>query len=247
MSVQCSISVMVQLTNLPWVKKSERHFFATSHGKNACDGVGGNIKGLAAYANLQRPISNQILTPLQLFEFANAEIHGVGSFFISKDHVDQVVQFLQPRFSNSPKFKGTCKNHQFIPAGTNTQMSRVLGDSGRADLINAPGVNIVNIEEIVTGSFHAYFYDKEWYFGIVNSISHENADVNFKFMHPNGLSVHFFGQLKVALVGSLYMTCWILLDDTCWIPVQNWTPFNKLYWSLLLFQIWWYCPCRTTL
>ena len=78
--------------------------------ENACDGVGGNIKGLAAYANLQRPISKQILTPLQLFEFANAEIHGVGSFFISKDHVDQVAQFLQPRFSNSPKFKGTRKN-----------------------------------------------------------------------------------------------------------------------------------------
>ena len=80
-------------------------------------------------------------------------------------------------------------------------MSRVLGDSGRADLINAPGVNIVNTEEIVTGSFHAYFYDKEWYFGIVNSISHENADVNFKFMHPNALSVHF-------LVNSR----WYLLD-----------------------------------
>ena len=28
-------------------------FFATSHGKNACDGVGGTIKRLAAHASLQ--------------------------------------------------------------------------------------------------------------------------------------------------------------------------------------------------
>ena len=39
-------------------------------------------------------------------------------------------------------------------------MSSVSGDSGRADLINTPGVNIVNIEEIVPGSFYACLYDK---------------------------------------------------------------------------------------
>ena len=85
-------------------------------------------------------------------------------------------------------------------------MSRISGDSGRADLINTPGANIVNIEEIVPGSFYACLYDRECYFGIVNLISHENADVNFKFMHPNGPSVHFF---------------WPARDDICWIPVQD--------------------------
>ena len=34
------------------------HFFATSHGKGPCDGVGGTVKGLAARANLQRPYEN---------------------------------------------------------------------------------------------------------------------------------------------------------------------------------------------
>lgn len=84
--------------------KAEWHFFATSHGKNACDGVGRTIKHLAAHASLQRPISNQILTPLQLFEFAKVEIPGVTSFYISTEHVNKVAQFLQQRFLNSPKF-----------------------------------------------------------------------------------------------------------------------------------------------
>ena len=34
--------------------QAEWHFFATSHGKNACDGVGGTIKRLAARGSLQR-------------------------------------------------------------------------------------------------------------------------------------------------------------------------------------------------
>ena len=43
--------------------KAEWHFFATSHRKNVCDGVGrggGAIKRLAACAGRQRAICNQI-------------------------------------------------------------------------------------------------------------------------------------------------------------------------------------------
>ena len=54
-------------TNLLHHKKdfrldAEWHFFATSHGKNACDCVGGTLKRLAAKASLQRHLQNQILT-----------------------------------------------------------------------------------------------------------------------------------------------------------------------------------------
>ena len=78
--------------------KAQWHFSAASHRKNVFDGVGGTIKCFAAHASLQRPILNQILTPLQLFEFANAEIHGVTSFSISTEHVDHVALFLTQIF-----------------------------------------------------------------------------------------------------------------------------------------------------
>jgi hypothetical protein len=45
---------------------AEWHFFATSHGKGACDGVGGTIKCLAARSSLQH---HQILTPAQLYSW----------------------------------------------------------------------------------------------------------------------------------------------------------------------------------
>ena len=34
--------------------------FATSHGKSACDGIGGVVKKVTAKARLQRPFENQV-------------------------------------------------------------------------------------------------------------------------------------------------------------------------------------------
>ena len=47
----------------------EWHFFATSHGKSACDGIGGVVKRVTAKASLQRPFENQILTPQDMYKF----------------------------------------------------------------------------------------------------------------------------------------------------------------------------------
>ena len=48
--------------------EAEWHFFASCHGKSACDGIGGTIKRLARLASLQRGIQDQITTPAQLFD-----------------------------------------------------------------------------------------------------------------------------------------------------------------------------------
>ena len=184
--------------------KAEWHFFATSHGKNACDGVGGTIKRLAARASLQRPISNQILTPLQLFEFANKEIPGVTTFYIDSNAVSKVAEFLEPRFSNAPKFKGTRKNHQFVPSGNNVLMRRVSGGSEVCNLVQQ-NVDDSDMSRIIPGSYYACRYDSDWYFGIVNYVSVEHLDVNVKFLHPKGPATKFF---------------WPSRDDVCWIPIN---------------------------
>ena len=97
--------------------KAEWHFFATSQGKNACDGVGGSIKRLAARASLQRAIHNQILNLHQLYDFAKIEIPGMTSFYVDKQQVDVVSKFLTSIYENTRHFRGSRKNHQFIPNG----------------------------------------------------------------------------------------------------------------------------------
>ena len=53
---------------------AEWHFSATTHGKGACDGLGGTVKRLAACASLQKPYSDQIMTSHQLFDWATNNI-----------------------------------------------------------------------------------------------------------------------------------------------------------------------------
>lgn len=50
--------------------KAEWHFFASCHGKGACDGIGGTIKRMATKASLQRPFKGAILNALNLYSFA---------------------------------------------------------------------------------------------------------------------------------------------------------------------------------
>ena len=56
---------------------AEWHFYATSHGKGACDGLGGTLKRLAARASLQQPYNDQIMTPRQLYNWAKVSIQNI--------------------------------------------------------------------------------------------------------------------------------------------------------------------------
>jgi hypothetical protein len=58
----------------------EWNFFATSHGKSACDGIGGTVKRLTAKASLQRPVSGQILTPKEMYDYCKEFIPGQNNF-----------------------------------------------------------------------------------------------------------------------------------------------------------------------
>ena len=49
-------------------------FFGTSHGKSACDGIGGTIKRLATNASLMATEKTHILMPLDLFDWASKNI-----------------------------------------------------------------------------------------------------------------------------------------------------------------------------
>ena len=101
--------------------------------------------------------------------------------------VNQMSQFLEPRFSNSVTFKGTRRNHEFIPCGNNITKSIVSGNH-TAKLLLQNDETSISIEDILPGSYYACRYDNDWYFGVANYVSVEHSDVNVKFLHPKGPS-----------------------------------------------------------
>lgn len=71
---------------------AEWNIFETSHGKNVCDGIGATIRRMASRASLQHPTEGHIVTSLQLFTWAQKNISGIHSFYVSKDEVKSVEE-----------------------------------------------------------------------------------------------------------------------------------------------------------
>ena len=96
---------------------AEWHFFATSHGKGPCDGLGGTVKRLAARASLQQPYDDydhQIMTPRQLYEWASENISTIVFTYCTTDDYRKAETFLEHRFQHSRTIPGIQKFHCFI-------------------------------------------------------------------------------------------------------------------------------------
>ena len=89
-----------------FVSYAEWHFFANSHGKNACDGSRLAFKLLLVV---------HILTAKNLYDWGAGHLLNIKLFFISKEvgsaHVDQ----QENRFSNAKTVPGTQSYHCFVP------------------------------------------------------------------------------------------------------------------------------------
>lgn len=86
---------------------AECNFFATSHGKSACDGIGGTVKRLVAKASLQRPYNDPNLTYEAILDFCIKNIPGIKFFSVTPEEVAQSETELKPRFELARTIKGT--------------------------------------------------------------------------------------------------------------------------------------------
>jgi hypothetical protein len=103
--------------------------FATSHGKRACDGIGGTVKRLAVRASFQRPLDHQILTTHDLYSWCTVSIKNIVFFFINTSKFTEVSKEQEERFSLSKTIPGTQSFHWFVPlSATEVQVGYVSGD-----------------------------------------------------------------------------------------------------------------------
>ena len=86
---------------------AEWHFFATSHGKGPCDGVGGSIKRLAARKSLQLTgDQDPILTPQALYDFAVKSLPSVAFTFTTTEQHEAHKKELENRLHNAKTIPG---------------------------------------------------------------------------------------------------------------------------------------------
>ena len=98
---------------------AELIFFATSHGKSSCDGVGGFVKHYVAKCSLQRPLHEQILSYHSMVDLCIREIPSITFFGVSQEEMVNVRADLEDRFAKSITVPETRSSHHFVPISCN--------------------------------------------------------------------------------------------------------------------------------
>jgi hypothetical protein len=161
---------------------AEWHFFATSHGKSPCDGIGGTVKRLARAASLQATVTGHILMPYQLFQWAKAHVPGINFFYVDSNAVEHnFVHILEDRFRDLKTVPGTRTHHCFRVANNELHMFRISSDT--IGISTNPPVQGRNFK---AGQYVAAMYDEDWYVGIIEEVCLDHNDALIKFMHPKG-------------------------------------------------------------
>jgi hypothetical protein len=197
--------------------QAEWHFFATSHGKNACDGVGGTVKREAAKASLQAATGGHILTPEDLYQWSKKHILNVHFFVVDKSEMESTETMLKERFARSQTVPGTRSHHCFIPTPNKKLCAyRVSGDESHFEVNivqageeeegeEAAGVPI-EIADCQPGKYVACLYDGKWWVGSILEVDEKLKDLNVSFMAPHGPAKSYG---------------WPRRKDVCWIPITN--------------------------
>jgi len=95
--------------------QAEWNFFAMSHGKSACSGLGGTVKRLVTKASLQRPTHDQILTPQSMFSYCTSNISDIQFLFVDNEKITLTEGKLKHRMAAARGIPSTRQFHRFVP------------------------------------------------------------------------------------------------------------------------------------
>ena len=181
------------------------NFFATSHGKSPCDGIGGTVKRTATKASLQRPLDQQITTAKEMYLFCENHIKNVAFSYVSDEEMSKVRIFLDERFKLAKSIPGTRSFHQYIPLNKSTISCKRVSNSlpGDHDLVFEFFQTVNQLADVKMSSYILCIYDSFRWVGFVIDTDDENKDAQVKFMHPHYPSPSYH---------------WPQREDICWIP-----------------------------
>ena len=188
---------------------AEWNFFATSHGKNTCDAIGGCVKRAVCRESLQRPYKNQILTTQSLFDFCCKKLSKITFELVSKEYLEEKRITALIRYDLAKTVPGTRGFHCFTPqndANMTLHCKRISMDDNIALAHNfiSKGKAAANVTNVSPGSYVLCQYDSGLWVGVVQTVCKDQGDCDVKFLHPQFPAQSYF---------------WPFNDNICSIPL----------------------------
>lgn len=181
---------------------AEWNFFATAHGKNACDGVGGTTKRAVTKKSLQSTSNNQILNAQDMYTFCSENLKGIKYLYVDTDEITKNEMELQVRFKECLKIPGTRSFHRIVPVADNrVKCYKTSKSSTFTEMVTTKKVSLSLDEDDII----ACTYDKQWWLGKIKSVNLEHNDCFVHFYEPAGPRTSF----KISK------------QDEAWVPLSN--------------------------
>ena len=191
---------------------AEWNFFATSHGKGPCDGIGGTVKRLACSESLRLTNADEhIINIDRMYEFCKT-ITNVKFRLIRSAEMEEVRKEQNKRFERGSTVPGTRSFHQFTPVDRNTiSYKRISNDIpilGTYRFKSSDGSNQqpAQMIDLRLGYYVAAIYDQDWWVGLVEEVDEERKECQLNFMHPKNPT------------GNVM---WPRRTDRCLIPIEK--------------------------
>ncbi|KAE8737961.1 hypothetical protein FOCC_FOCC016570 [Frankliniella occidentalis] len=163
---------------------NEWHFFATSHGKSACDGIGGTIKRLATYyAKQHKEPGSQITSARRLFEWAQSNVKGICTLWVSTQEVAAVERELKNRFDSAYKIDGIKSSHSVIPSQQEPSVTIIKYSKAAVGVVR--NISTAEDQTLKFTEVRGYiiFWDQQepkWYLGYVNRTNEETGVISIE-------------------------------------------------------------------
>lgn len=176
----------------------EWHFFATCHGKSACDGIGGIIKRAAAKASLQRATENQILSSEDLYLYCTQNLSKTMEFiYVSSETIKEMEEnLLKERFRLAVTVAGTQKFHRFVPVNKTEIEVFELSDDAIGEKRNIIKKDIKSKDEghvyPKIGDYVICSYTHSKWMGMILSYDEQFEDYEVDFLHPSGINDYYY-------------------------------------------------------
>lgn len=152
---------------------------------------GGTIKREAAKESLRRPYDNQIVAPLDLFNFAVENLPSMKFQFVTNEQYFSEEKLISDRFERAKTIAGTQKLHSFIPISNN---SLKVSEYSKSKKFRQEKVVFAQ-HEAFNGQLAGYVtarYNDQWWLAYIMEAFPETQEVNVRFMHPAGPSASFY-------------------------------------------------------
>ena len=139
-------------------------FFATSHSKLPCNGVGQFVKHSVVKRSLQRPLHDQILSYQSMLDLCVREIPSITFFGVSQEEMVNVHADLEDHFAKSKTVPETRSSHHFVPISCNKIAQKLASEDSEFlqfdfDKLLTEEIDIKNIKCF---SYVSCIYDTFW-------------------------------------------------------------------------------------